>query len=88
LDTSNPPPRRFYRHRLPVRVMHWINAVSFFILLMSGLNIFNAHADRATNCCTRRIIASDGSSDHPPAPSRDADAACRLAGTSSAGLSG
>ena len=35
--------RRFYRHRLPVRVMHWINVVCFFILLMSGLQIFNAH---------------------------------------------
>jgi thiosulfate reductase cytochrome b subunit len=35
--------RRFYRHRLPVRVMHWINVVCMTILLMSGLNIFNAH---------------------------------------------
>ena len=35
--------RRFYRHRLPVRVMHWINVVCLFILLMSGLQIFNAH---------------------------------------------
>jgi thiosulfate reductase cytochrome b subunit len=34
---------RFYRHRLPVRVMHWINVISITILLMSGLNIFNAH---------------------------------------------
>lgn len=34
---------RFYRHRLPVRVMHWINAICLFILLMSGLTIFNAH---------------------------------------------
>jgi thiosulfate reductase cytochrome b subunit len=34
---------RFYRHRLPVRVMHWINVVSLTLLLMSGLNIFNAH---------------------------------------------
>jgi thiosulfate reductase cytochrome b subunit len=33
----------FYRHRLPVRVMHWINVVSFFLMLMSGLGIFNAH---------------------------------------------
>ncbi len=32
-----------YRHRLPVRIMHWINVVCVFILLMSGLNIFNAH---------------------------------------------
>ncbi|MEO7245886.1 MAG: cytochrome b/b6 domain-containing protein, partial [Rubrivivax sp.] len=36
-------PRRVYRHRLPVRVMHWINLVCLTILLMSGLNIFNAH---------------------------------------------
>ena len=36
-------PRRFYRHRLPVRVMHWVNVVCLTILLMSGLNIFNAH---------------------------------------------
>ena len=34
---------RFYRHRLPVRVMHWINVISLTILLGSGLNIFNAH---------------------------------------------
>lgn len=32
-----------YRHRLPVRVMHWINVVSLTFLLMSGLQIFNAH---------------------------------------------
>jgi thiosulfate reductase cytochrome b subunit len=35
--------RRIYRHRLPVRVMHWINVVCLTMLLMSGLNIFNAH---------------------------------------------
>jgi thiosulfate reductase cytochrome b subunit len=32
-----------YRHRLPVRVMHWINVACMAILLGSGLNIFNAH---------------------------------------------
>ncbi len=37
------PATRFYRHRLPVRVMHWINAACLFVLLMSGLGIFNAH---------------------------------------------
>jgi thiosulfate reductase cytochrome b subunit len=31
------------RHSLPVRVMHWINVVAVAILLMSGLQIFNAH---------------------------------------------
>jgi len=36
-------PRRIYRHRLPVRVMHWINVICLTILLMSGLQIFNAH---------------------------------------------
>jgi thiosulfate reductase cytochrome b subunit len=34
---------RSYRHRLPVRVMHWINLLCLVILLMSGLQIFNAH---------------------------------------------
>ncbi len=37
------PPERIYRHRLPVRLMHWINVVCLTILLMSGLTIFNAH---------------------------------------------
>lgn len=41
---SQPAQRQsFYRHRLPVRVMHWVNVVCFFIMLMSGLGIFNAH---------------------------------------------
>ncbi|TMH10504.1 MAG: hypothetical protein E6H65_12660 [Betaproteobacteria bacterium] len=55
MDTADPIPvvttapartpaaERFYRHRLPVRVMHWINVVCLTILLMSGLTIFNAH---------------------------------------------
>jgi len=47
VDPDLPPPaaapRRVYRHRLPVRVMHWINVVCMTILLMSGLTIFNAH---------------------------------------------
>jgi thiosulfate reductase cytochrome b subunit len=34
---------RVYRHRLPVRLSHWLNAVCLFILIMSGLQIFNAH---------------------------------------------
>jgi thiosulfate reductase cytochrome b subunit len=37
-------PRPLYlRHALAVRVMHWINAVALTIMLMSGLQIFNAH---------------------------------------------
>jgi len=33
-----------YRHSLLVRLTHWINALLLVILLMSGLNIFNAHS--------------------------------------------
>ena len=33
----------YYRHKLPVRILHWINVIALTILLMSGLNIFNAH---------------------------------------------
>ena len=43
LAAAAPARLRFYRHRLPVRVMHWINVICMTILLMSGLNIFNAH---------------------------------------------
>ncbi|HSF68453.1 MAG TPA: cytochrome b/b6 domain-containing protein [Nitrospiraceae bacterium] len=32
-----------YRHRLPVRISHWLNVPILFILIMSGLQIFNAH---------------------------------------------
>ena len=32
-----------YRTRLPVRIWHWINALSIFVMLMSGATIFNAH---------------------------------------------
>jgi thiosulfate reductase cytochrome b subunit len=35
--------RRIHRHRLPVRVLHWINVACLFVLLGSGLSIFNAH---------------------------------------------
>jgi thiosulfate reductase cytochrome b subunit len=33
----------FYRHTLPVRAMHWFNAIVLLIMFMSGLQIFNAH---------------------------------------------
>lgn len=33
----------FYRHSLPVRLTHWINALCLLLLLMSGLQILNAH---------------------------------------------
>ena len=47
--TANPTAQRpaggdvVKRHRLSTRVWHWTNAVVFFIMLGSGLMIFNAH---------------------------------------------
>ena len=40
---SASPTRSTYRHRLPVRIMHWINVACLTCLFMSGLTIFNAH---------------------------------------------
>jgi thiosulfate reductase cytochrome b subunit len=42
--TIRPASVLYYRHALPVRLMHWINVISLTVLLMSGLHIFNAHA--------------------------------------------
>jgi thiosulfate reductase cytochrome b subunit len=33
----------YYRHTLPVRIMHWINVIALTVLLASGLNIFSGH---------------------------------------------
>ncbi len=33
----------YQRHTLAIRVMHWVNVIAFSLLLMSGLQIFNAH---------------------------------------------
>lgn len=35
--------RLIYRTRLPVRLWHWLNALSVFVMLMSGMMILNAH---------------------------------------------
>ncbi len=44
LGESAPPSGALaYRHRLPTRLWHWLNALTVFVMLMSGLMIFNAH---------------------------------------------
>ena len=43
LHAAKPQRRVIYRHSALVRATHWINAICFFFLLMSGLQIFNAH---------------------------------------------
>ncbi len=40
---SRPGRETIYRHTLAVRVTHWINVLVISLLLMSGLNILNAH---------------------------------------------
>jgi Ni/Fe-hydrogenase b-type cytochrome subunit len=40
---SAPAPRTIYRHALATRIWHWINAVTVFVMIGSGLMIFNAH---------------------------------------------
>jgi thiosulfate reductase cytochrome b subunit len=40
---STPVIERTYRHRIPVRISHWLNVPILIILIMSGLQIFNAH---------------------------------------------
>ncbi len=45
-DRPAPPPsggQMVDRHRLSTRLWHWTNVVTFVIMLMSGLMIFNAH---------------------------------------------
>ncbi|HEY2480892.1 MAG TPA: cytochrome b/b6 domain-containing protein [Caulobacteraceae bacterium] len=44
-EAAPPQPARqvIYRHSLAVRLTHWINVLIISLLLMSGLNIFNAH---------------------------------------------
>jgi thiosulfate reductase cytochrome b subunit len=45
-ETPAPPQPRAYsyaRHALIVRITHWINVITLCVLLMSGLQIFNAH---------------------------------------------
>src|SRR5579885_406019 len=43
--SRSPRARRevIHRHAWPVRLTHWINALTIFIMVGSGLNIFNAH---------------------------------------------
>jgi thiosulfate reductase cytochrome b subunit len=41
--SADPLRRVVYRHAVAVRVTHWINVLCLTLLLMSGLQIFNAH---------------------------------------------
>ncbi len=43
LPASTKPREVIYRHTFLVRLTHWVNALAIFIMIGSGLNIFNAH---------------------------------------------
>ena len=77
LTTLPPPPttpvvvkERIYRHPLPVRLGHWLSVVCLFILIMSGLQIFNAHpvlywghrSDRDRSLLSIRPVQTDDGS--------------------------
>ncbi|MEG3124350.1 cytochrome b/b6 domain-containing protein [Sphingomonas sp. GB1N7] len=42
-DPLTAPARSIYRHRLTTRIWHWLNVVTIFIMIGSGLTILNAH---------------------------------------------
>lgn len=61
------PHSRIYRHTAPVRLTHWLNVVCLFVIIGSGLQIFNAHpalywgdrSDRDKPLLAMRAIRSD-----------------------------
>ncbi len=67
-ERSGKRTERFYRHRLPIRIGHWLNVVCLFILIGSGLQIFNAHpalywgdrSDRDKPLLSIRPMRTDG----------------------------
>ena len=42
-ETRRPRREVIYRHTFLVRLSHWINALAIFLMVGTGLNIFNAH---------------------------------------------
>ncbi len=61
-----------YRHSVAVRVTHWLNALTLLVMLMSGLQIFNAHPalywgqGSVFNAPWAAITSSDGEKEEDP----------------------
>ncbi len=74
--SSSPVIERVYRHRLPVRIGHWLNVPFLIILIMSGLQIFNAHpalywgdrSDRDQPLLSIRSVQSESGEGHHDNP--------------------
>lgn len=58
-----------FRHPLPIRIAHWINVVAMTVLLLSGLQIFNAHPELdfgSTSSFYTHSALSIGATGDPP----------------------
>lgn len=58
-----------FRHPLVIRVTHWVNALALAILLMSGLQIFNAHPALywgPVSTFDHPLLSMTASEDNPP----------------------
>ncbi|MGB7375236.1 MAG: cytochrome b/b6 domain-containing protein, partial [Rivularia sp. (in: cyanobacteria)] len=42
-STNNASKRKFPTQAIPAKTFHWINIVSLFVMLTSGLQIYNAN---------------------------------------------
>lgn len=68
---SEPAKVLYYRHRLPIRIAHWLNVLCLSILLFSGLGIFNAHPSLYwghSSYSTRPAILQIAAVPHPDGP--------------------
>ena len=66
--TAGPRERLIYRHTLWVRSWHWINALSLLLLLLSGLQIFNADPQLSWGMTTdfdHPLMSIDSAGDGP-----------------------
>src|SRR5262249_20681441 len=66
-----------YRHTLTVRITHWVNVLCLTLLLMSGLQIFNAHL--------ALYIGKQSDFDHPILSITAKERNARLAGVTNPG---
>lgn len=58
-----------FRHPLVIRITHWVNAVCLLVLLMSGLQIFNAHPALywgSVSTFNSPLMAMSSTEDDPP----------------------
>jgi thiosulfate reductase cytochrome b subunit len=61
--------RLVFRHPLAIRVAHWINVLAMTVLLLSGLQIFNAHPELdlgSTSSFGAHPILAMGATGDPP----------------------